>query len=45
VDASYVGSVVLTLPSCSGLGFQQGDTYFVILLGRYGNVAAYYQEM
>ena len=45
VKVNYVGSIVLTLPSCSGLSFQAGNTYFVALLGRYGNTAVYYQEM
>ncbi len=45
VKVNYVGSIVLTLPTCSGLSFQAGDTYFVALLGRYGNTAVYYQGM
>jgi hypothetical protein len=42
---NYVASVVLTLPTCSGLSFQPGSTYFVQLLGQYGNTAVYYQAM
>ncbi len=45
VKVNYVASIVLTLPSCSGLTFQPGNTYFVTLLGRYGNTASYYQAM
>lgn len=45
VKVNYVGSIVLTLPTCSGLSFQAGNTYFVSLLGRYGNTAVYYQGM
>ena len=45
VKVNYVTSIVLTLPSCSGLSFQSGNTYFVKLLGQYGNTATYYQVM
>ena len=45
VKVNNVGTVVLTLPTCAGLSFQAGDTYFVALLGRYGNTAVYYQAM
>lgn len=45
VKVNYVGSIVLTLPSCLGLSFTAGNIYFVALLGRYGNTAVYYQEM
>ncbi len=45
VKVSYVATIVLTLPSCPGLSFQPGSTYFVALLGIYGNSAVYYQTM
>jgi hypothetical protein len=45
VKVNYVSSIALTLPSCSGLSFQAGTTYFVKLLGQYGNTATYYQVM
>lgn len=45
VKVNYVGSIVLTLPSCAGLSFLAGNVYFVALLGRYGNTAVYYQGM
>jgi len=45
VKVNYVGTIVLTLPSCSGLTFSAGNTYFVRLLGRYGNTAVYFQGM
>jgi flagellin-like protein len=42
---NFPGIVTLTLPSCSGLSFQAGNTYFVKVLGQYGNTASYYQAM
>ena len=45
VKVNNVGTIVLTLPTCAGLSFQAGNTYFVSLLGRYGNTAVYYQAM
>ncbi len=45
VKVNYVGSIVLKLPSCSGLGFQPGTIYFVKLLGINGNTAVYYQSV
>lgn len=40
-----VATVVLTLPSCSGLAFSPGTTYFVELLGVAGDTVTYYQAM
>jgi len=45
VKVNYVGAVVLTLPACAGLSFQAGNTYFIKLLGAFGNAAVYYQAM
>ncbi len=45
VKVNSVSSIVLTLPSCPGLSFQSGSTYFVKILGQYGNTATYYQVM
>lgn len=40
-----VATLVLTLPSCSGLAFAPGTTYFVELLGVAGDTVTYYQAM
>jgi len=45
VKVNYVTSVVLTLPACAGLSFTAGNTYFIKLLGSFGNTAVYYQGM
>lgn len=45
VSVNYVASIALTLPTCSGLSFQPGTTYFVELLGLQGNAVTYYQTM
>lgn len=45
VSVNNIASVALTLPTCTGLSFQSGNTYFVILLGQYGNTATYFQAM
>jgi len=45
VKVNYVTSVVLTLPACAGLNFVAGNTYFIKLLGTFGNTAVYYQGM
>jgi hypothetical protein len=45
VKVNYVTSVVLTLPTCGGLSFTAGNTYFIKLLGAFGNTAVYYQVM
>ena len=43
VKVNVVSSIVLTLPTCSGLSFTAGNTYFFALLGKNGNTAVYYQ--
>ena len=45
VKVNYDGSITLTLPTCSGLSFLPGNTYFVKILGQYGNTAVYSQVM
>jgi hypothetical protein len=45
VKVNYVTTVVLTLPACAGLSFTTGNTYFIKLLGTFGNTAVYYQAM
>ena len=45
VKISYVASITIKLPTCPGMDFEQGNTYFVKLLGQYGNTAVYYQGM
>ena len=45
VKINYDGSVTLKLPTCTGLSFQPGVTYFVKILGQYGNTAVYSQGM
>jgi hypothetical protein len=45
VKVNYVTTVVLTLPTCGGMSFTAGNTYFVKLLGAFGNTAVYYQGM
>ena len=45
VRVNYDGSLTMTLPTCSGLSFQAGNTYFVKVLGQYGNTAVYSQVM
>ena len=45
VKVNYDGSLTLTLPTCSGLSFLPGNTYFVKVLGQYGNTAVYSQVM
>ena len=45
VKINNVGSVVLTLPTCSGLTFTAGNIYTVKLLGINGNTAVYFQAM
>jgi hypothetical protein len=45
VKVNYVTTVVLTLPACAGLSFTAGNTYFIKLLGTFGNTAVYYQAM
>ena len=45
VKVNYVASITIKLPTCGGLSFQPGVTYFVKILGQYGNTAVYYQAM
>jgi len=45
VKVNYVTSITMRLPTCGGLSFQPGSTYFVKILGQYGNTAVYYQVM
>jgi len=45
VKVNYDGSITMRLPTCSGLSFQPGNTYFVKVLGQYGNTAVYSQVM
>ena len=45
VKLNYVGSITLKLPTCTGMTFQPGNTYFLKILGQYGNTAVYYQGM
>ena len=45
VKINYDGSITLRLPTCNGLSFQPGVTYFVKILGQYGNTAVYSQGM
>jgi len=50
VSIGSMSSVTLSLPTCyyqkgSGYLFVQGDTYFVKVLGIYGNTVTYYQVM
>ena len=45
VKINYDGSITLRLHTCNGLSFQPGVTYFVKILGQYGNTAVYSQGM
>jgi flagellin-like protein len=45
VKVNYVASITIKLPNCPGLTFLPGVTYFVKILGQYGNTAAYSQVM
>jgi len=45
VKINYDGSITIKLPTCTGLSFQPGVTYFVKILGQYGNTAVYSQGM
>ena len=37
--------VFAELPTSGGLSFLPGNTYFIKILGQYGNTAVYYQAM
>ncbi len=45
VKVNYASSITIKLPTCAGLIFLPGVTYFVKILGQYGNTAAYSQGM
>ena len=45
LKVNYVASITIKLPTCGGLSFLPGNTYFIKILGQYGNTAAYYQAM
>ena len=45
VNVNLVKSITIKLPTCAGLSFQPGSTYFVKILGQFGNTAVYYQGM
>jgi hypothetical protein len=46
VSTGSINSVTLTLPSsCFSGKFDQGDTYYVDVLGIYGNIQTYFQVM
>ena len=46
VSTGSIGSVTLSLPtSCYTGKFVQGDTYYVNVLGIYGNIMTYFQVM
>jgi len=46
VNTGTINSITLTLPtSCYSGTFKAGFTYFVNLLGRYGNTVTYFQAM
>ena len=45
VNSGTVSSITLTFPSCYTGTFKPGFTYFLNLLGRYGNTATYFQAM
>ena len=45
VNVNLVKSITIKLPTCAGLSFQPGNTYFVKILGQFGNTAVYYQGM
>lgn len=45
VKVNYIASITIKLPNCNALSFQPGVTYFVKILGQYGNTAAYSQGM
>ncbi len=45
IKINYVASITIRLPTCAGLTFLPSNTYFVKLLGQYGNTAVYSQGM
>ena len=45
VSVGTVSSITLTFPGCYTGTFKAGFTYFVNLLGRYGNTVTYFQAM
>ena len=45
VKVNYIASITINLPRCNQLSFQPGVTYFIKILGQYGNTALYYQGM
>jgi hypothetical protein len=47
VKVNNIASITIKLPNCAQpqLSFQPGTTYFVKILGQYGNTAIYYQAM
>ena len=45
VNGGTVSSITLTFPACYTGTFKSGFTYFLNVLGRYGNTATYFQAM
>jgi hypothetical protein len=45
INAGAVSSITLTFPTCYTGTFKAGFTYYVKLLGRYGNTVTYFQWM
>ena len=45
VNSGSVSALTLTFPGCYTGTFKPGFTYFLNLLGRYGNTATYFQAM
>ena len=43
VGTGSISTLTLTLPSCSGASFTGGSTYYLKVVGLYGNVVAYSQ--
>src|SRR5256712_9788648 len=42
IKVNYVTSIYIKLPTCGGLSFPPGVTYFVKCIGQYANTAGYY---
>lgn len=46
VNMGGISSITLSIPtSCYTGNFHQGDTYYVTVLGQYGNIVTYFQVM